>query len=84
MKAWLVNWVSLSVMICPGTLKRHTNPFKNLIGDRAVTFLTASTSGHFVNLLIATNKNSKPPVARGKGPRISSHQSENGHDKGTV
>ena len=58
--------------------------FKNLIADCAVTFLTGSTSGHFVNFSIATNKNSKPPVARGKGPTISSPQTENDHDKGIV
>ena len=84
MKAWLVNWVPLSVMILAGTPKRQTNSFKNLIVDRAVTFLTAVTSGHFVNLSIATNKNSKPPIARGKEQRISSPQTENGHDRGIV
>ena len=68
MKARLMNWVPLSVMILAGTPKRHTNSFKNLIADSAVTFLTAVTSGHFVNLSMATNKNSKPPIARGKGP----------------
>src|SRR4051812_6919447 len=51
---------------------------------RAVTFLTGSTSGHFVNLSIATYKYSKPPTARGKGPRMSSPQTENGQDKGIV
>ena len=79
-----MNWVPLSVMIHARTPKRHTNPFKNLIADVAVTFLTGSTFGHFVNLSIATNKNSKPPVARGKGPKMSSPQTENGHDKGIV
>ena len=72
MKARLVNLVPLSLMILEGTPKRHTNPFKKLIADCAVTFLTASTYGHFVNLLIAMNKNSKPRVARGKGPKMSS------------
>ena len=72
MKARLVNWVPLSVMILAGTPKRHTRSFMNLIGYRAVTFLTAVTSGHFVNLSIAMNKNSKPPIARGKRPRMSS------------
>ena len=72
MKAWLVNWVLLSVMILARTPKRHTNSFKNLIADWAVTFLTAVTSSHFVNLSMAMNKNSKPPIARRKGPRISS------------
>ena len=43
-----------------------------------------STSGHFLNLSIATNKNSKPLVARGKGPKMSSPQTENVHDKGIV
>ena len=46
------------------------------------TFLMGVTSGHFVNLSMATNKNSKPPIAQGKGPRVSSPQTENGHDKG--
>ena len=76
MKEWLMNWVPLSVMILVG--KQHTNSFKNLIAECAVT------SGHFVNLSMATNKNSKPPIARGKGPRISSPQTENGQDKGIV
>ena len=62
----------------------HTNPFNNLIADCAVTFLMGSTSVHFVNLLIAINKNSKPPVARGKGPKMPSPQTENDHDKGIV
>ena len=84
MKAWLVNYVPLSVMILLGTPKRHTSPLKNLMANCAVTFLTASTSGHFVNLSIATYKYSKPPIVRGKGPRISSPQTENGQDKGIV
>ena len=67
MKARLVNWVPLSVMILAGTPKRHTNSFKNLIADCAVTFLMGSTSVHFVNLSIATYKNSKPLVAWGEG-----------------
>jgi hypothetical protein len=84
MKARLMNWVSLSVMTLAGTLKRHTSPFRNLIADYAVTFLTSSTSGHFENLSMATYKNSKPPVARGKWPKMLSSQTEKGHDKGIV
>ena len=84
MKERLVNWVPLSVMIRAGTPKWHTNPFKNLIADWAVTFLTGSTSGHFVNLSIAMNKNSKLSTAQGKGPRILSPQTKNDHDKGIV
>ena len=72
MKAQLLKWVPVSVMIRAGTPKRHTNPFKNLIADYAVTFLTASSSGHFVNLLMATYKYSKPLTTRGKGPKMSS------------
>ena len=79
-----MNWVPLSVMILAGNLKRHTNPFKNLIADYAVTFLTGSTSGHFVNLSIVTNKNSKPLVEQGKGPKMSSPQTEKDHAKGNV
>ena len=48
------------VMILLGTPKWHTSPLKNLMADCAVTFLTASTSGHFVNLSIATYKYSNP------------------------
>ena len=84
MKVRLVNCVPLSVMIWLGTPKRQTIDLKNLTADYAVTFLTASTSGHFVNLLIATYKYSKLPTARGKGPRISSPQTKNGQDKGIV
>src|SRR6187399_1929509 len=68
MKVRLVNCVPLSVMILLGIPKRQTIDLKNLTADWAVTFLTASTSGHFVNLSIATYKYSKPPTARGKGP----------------
>ena len=39
-----------------GIPKRQTSPLKNLTADCAVTFLTASTSGHLVNLSIATYK----------------------------
>ena len=78
MKVRLVNCVPLSVMILLGTLKWQTNPLKNLMDDCAVTFLTGSTSGHFVNLSIAMYKNSMPPVAREKGPKISSPQTEKG------
>jgi hypothetical protein len=46
--------------------------------------LDSSTSGHFVNLSLVTNKNSKPPVAGGKGPKILSPQTMKGHDKGIV
>ena len=84
MKAWLVNCVPLSVMILLGTVKRHTSPLKNLMADCAVTFLTASTSGHFVNLSIATYKYSKPPMAREKGPSMSSPQTEKGQERGIV
>ena len=84
MKAWLVNYVPLSVMTLFGTPKRQTSPLKNLMADCVVTFLTASTSGHFVNLSIATYKYSKPPMARGKGPRMSSPQTENGQERGMV
>ena len=52
--------------------------------DCTVAFLTASTSGHFVNLSIATYKYSKPPTARGKGPSMSSAQTENGQERGIV
>ena len=84
MKVRLMNCVSLSVMILLGIPKRQTIDLKNLTADCAVTFLTGYTSGHFVNLSIATYKYSKPPTARGKGPRISSPQTENNHDKGIV
>ena len=84
MKVWLVNCVPLSVMTLFGTLKRKTSPLKNLTSDYAVTFLTASTSDHFVNLSIATYKYSKPPAARGKGPSMSSPQTKNGQERGIV
>ena len=84
MKVRLVNCVSLSVMILLGIPKRQTIDLKNLTADCAVTFLTGSTSGHFVNLSIAMYKYSKPPTARGKGPRMLSPQTENGQDKGIV
>ena len=84
MKVRLVNCMPLSVMILLGILKRQTIDLKNLTADCDVTFLTASTSGHFVNLSIATYKYSKPPTARGKGPSMSSLQTENGQDKGIV
>ena len=84
MKAWLVNWVPLSAMIMFGTPKRQTSPLKNLTADYAVTFLTASTFVHFVNLSIATYKYSKPPTTRGKGTSMSSPQTENGQERGIV
>ena len=84
MKVQLVNWVPLSVITLLGTPKRHTSPLKNLTADWAVTFLTASTSGHFVNLSIATYKYSKPPTAHGKGPSMSSPQTEKGQERGMV
>jgi hypothetical protein len=52
--------------------------------DCAITFLTVSTSGHFVNLSIATYKNSKPPIARGKGPMMSSPKIKKGQERGMV
>ena len=84
MKVWLVNCVPLSVMILLRIPKQQTIDLKNLTADYAVTFLTASTSGHFVNLLIATYKYSKPPTARGKGPSKSSPQTEKGQERGMV
>ena len=84
MKVWLVNRVPLSVIILLGIPKRQTIDLKNLTADCAVTFLTGSTSGHFVNLSIATYKYSKPPTVWGKGPRMSSPQTKNGQDKGIV
>ena len=84
MKARLVNCVPLSVITLLGTPKWQTNPLKNLTADYAVTFLTGSTSGHFVNLSMATYKNSKPPAARGKGPKILSPQTKKGQERGIV
>ena len=84
MKVWLVNCVQLSVITLLGTPKWHTSPLKNLTADYVVTFLTASTSGHFVNLSIATYKYSKPPIVRGKGPSMSSPQTEKGQERGMV
>ena len=84
MKVWLVSCVPLSVMTLFGTPKRQTSPLKNLTADYVVTFLTGSTSGHFVNLSIATYKYSKPLTSRGKGPSVLSPQTENGQDKGIV
>src|SRR4051812_25686909 len=83
MKAWLVNCVPLSVMILLGIPKRQTIDLKNLIADWAVTFLTGSTSGHFVNLSIATYKYSKPPTARGKGPRYRAPRPRRARIKGS-
>src|SRR4051812_24624894 len=82
MKAWLVNCVPLSVMILLGIPKRQTIDLKNLIADWAITFLTGSTSDHFVNLSMATYKYSKPPTARGKGPRISTPRPKKARTKG--
>ena len=84
MKVRLMNCVPLSVMILLGTPKRQTNPLKNLTADCDVTLLTGSTSGHFVNLSMATYKYSEPPAARGKGPKISSPQTEKGQERGIV
>ena len=84
MKVCLVNRVRLLVMTLFGTPKWQTNPLKNLMDDYAVTFLTASTSGHFVNLSIAAYKYSNHPTARGKGPSMSSPQTENGQERGIV
>ena len=84
MKVWLVNCVPLSVMTLFDTPKRQTSSLKNLTADCAVTFLTGSTSVHLVNLSIATYKYSKPTVARGKGPSMSSPQTENGQERGIV
>ena len=84
MKVWLVNCVPLSVITLFGTPKRHTSPLKNLTANCVVTFLTASTSGHFVNLSIATYKYSRPPTARGKGPSMSSPQTKKGQERGMV
>ena len=75
MKVRLVNCVPLSVMILLGIPKRQTIDLKNLTTDCDVTFLTGCTSGHFVNLSIATYK---------YWPRISSPQTKNGQDKGIV
>ena len=84
MKVRLVNCVLLSVMTLFGTPKRQISPLKNSMADCVVTFLTGSTSGHFVNLSIATYKYSKPPIARGKGPSMSSPQTKNGQERGIV
>ena len=52
---------------------KMTYQFFQELDSRARSHLfTAVTSGHFVNLSMAMNKNSKPPISRGKGPRISS------------
>ena len=84
MKVRLMNCVPLLVMTLFGTPKRKTIPLKNLTADCAVTFLTGSTFGHFVNLSIATYKYSKPPIAQGKGPSMSSPQTKNGQERGIV
>src|SRR5664279_5329288 len=53
----LVNCVPLSMMMRFGTPKRHTRPLMNLTAACAVIVRTGSTSGHLVNLSMATNKN---------------------------
>ena len=63
-------------MILLGIPKWQTIDLKNLTADCVVTFLTGSTSGHFVNLSTATYKYSKPPTARGKGIKGSSGELE--------
>ena len=68
MKVWLVNCVPLSVMTLFGTPKWQTSPLKNLTADCAVTFLTGSTSGQFVNLSIATSSTQSPRQHEGRGP----------------
>src|SRR3954463_4319251 len=71
MKAWLVNCVSLSVMILLGIPKRQTIDLKNLIADWAVTFLTGSTSGHFVTCRLRRTSTQSPRQLgeRGRGCR---------------
>ena len=66
MKVWLVNCVPLSVMTLFGTPKWQTSPLKNLTAHCGVTFLTASTSGHFVNLSRRTSTQSARQ-RKGKG-----------------
>src|SRR6187399_2813953 len=83
MKVRLLNCVPLSVMILLGIPKRQTIDLENLTADCAVTFLTGSTSGHFVNLSMATYKYSKPSAARGKGPRMSSPRPKMARIKGS-
>ena len=75
---------AVSVMTLFGTPKRQTSPLMNLTANCAVTFLNASTSGHFVNLSIATYKYSKPLMARGKGLNMSSPRTEKGQERGMV
>lgn len=72
------NILTISVMILFGTPKQQTIPVRNLTSASIVTFLPGSTSVHLVNLLMARTKNSKPPVARGRGSTMSSPQTENG------
>src|SRR3954463_489374 len=67
MKAWLVNCVPLSVMILLGIPKRQTIDLKNLIADWAVTFLTGSTSGHFVTCRLRRTSTQSPQQLGGRG-----------------
>ena len=82
MKVWRVNCVPLWVIILLGTPKRQTSPLKNLMADCAITFLTSSTFGHFVNLSIATDMYfQNPPIARGKGLSMSNLQTVKGQER---
>ena len=83
-KEWLVNWDPLSVMILLGTPKRLTIPWMKVMAAWAVMLHTGCTSGHLVNLSMATKRNRYPPTDRGKGPTMSSPQTAKGQEMGIV
>ena len=79
-----MNWVPLSVMMRLATPNLTKMLQMNLTVAAAVILRTGSASGHLVNLSMATNKNLRPPGAFGKGPKMSSPQTANGHERGMV
>ena len=53
-KSLLLNWVPLSAMMRFGMRILHTMDLRNATADFLVIFTTGVTSGHYVNLSMAT------------------------------
>jgi hypothetical protein len=58
-------------MIQFGTPNQHTIDLRNAIADALVMLTTGVAFGHLVNLSMATYRYRYPPMALGKGPKIS-------------
>jgi hypothetical protein len=71
-------------MIRLGTPNLQTINLRKATTSPWVMLTTGVTSGHFVNLSMATKRNQYPPTTLRNGPKISTPHTTNGQEGGII